>query len=64
MRIKATDDIFLKETIREKLKETGGHCPCINPEFYSEDTKCMCKNFREAPAGTTCHCGLYIKVED
>lgn len=50
--------------IREGIKASGGHCPCINPVFYSDDTKCMCKNFREAPVGTICHCGLYIKEED
>lgn len=29
----------------------------------SEDTKCMCKEFREMEEGT-CHCGLYIKIKD
>lgn len=64
MKIKATTDKELAAAIRAGLKKTGGYCPCVNPEFYSEDTKCVCKNFREAPVGATCHCGLYIKIED
>ena len=28
----------------------------------NEDTKCMCKEFREMASGT-CHCGLYTKTE-
>lgn len=64
MKIKATNDVVLAQAIRAKLKENGGYCPCVNPAFHNEDTKCMCKAFREAPAGETCHCGLYIKVED
>lgn len=64
MKITVTEDKELRDAIRAKLKETGGYCPCVNPVFYNEDFKCMCKAFREAPAGETCHCGLYIKVED
>ena len=33
------------------------------PIVRSEDTKCMCKEFREMEEGT-CHCGLYIKIKD
>lgn len=50
--------------IREKMKEAWGHCPCVLPSKRNDDTICMCKSFREAPAGTICHCGLYIKTED
>lgn len=50
-----------KEYVREmkkKLKDNGGYCPCSLVK--NADTKCMCKNFREAESGM-CHCGLYIK---
>lgn len=48
--------------IKEKLKENNGYCPCRL--IKNEDTKCMCKEFRESPVGSTCHCGLFIKMED
>lgn len=44
--------------IRDGLKAKNGYCPCMLEE--NEDTKCMCKQFREMEEGT-CHCGLYIK---
>lgn len=48
--------------IKEKLKENNGYCPCRL--IKNEDTKCMCKEFRESPVGSTCHCGLFVKMED
>lgn len=46
--------------VREALKLNGGYCPCMLDQ--NEDTKCMCKAFREQESGL-CHCGLYEKVE-
>lgn len=54
------DKNFVKE-FREKLKENNGYCPCSL--IKNEDTKCMCKKFREQIAtgiSGECHCGLYI----
>lgn len=61
MRIKVTDDIELKEKIRQALKDNNGYCPCRLEK--TEDTKCMCKEFRKQEYGT-CHCGLYVKEKD
>lgn len=61
MRTKVTDDIELKEKIRQALKDNNGYCPCRLEK--TEDTKCMCKEFREQEYGT-CHCGLYVKEKD
>lgn len=47
--------------IKQKLKENNGYCPCSL--IKSEDTKCMCKEFRETDDGM-CHCGLYIKIKE
>ena len=44
--------------VRRKLKENDGYCPCSL--IKNEDTKCMCKEFRETEVGE-CHCGLYVK---
>ena len=61
MKVKINDNKELVNEIRTKLKENNGYCPCSLIE--SEDTKCMCKEFREQNVGE-CHCGLFIKTEN
>ena len=62
-RIRLNENAEVVRTIREGLKETGGYCPCRLQR--TEDTKCMCKEFREQIADPTyegfCHCFLYYK---
>lgn len=57
--IKVNEDKELVSNIRTKLKENDGYCPCSI--IKNDDTKCMCKEFREQESGE-CHCGLYVKV--
>ena len=64
MKIKVYADQETKNAIRKARDEAGGHCPCVLPAARNDDTLCICKEFREAPIGTVCHCGLYIKTED
>jgi len=51
------------EKIKEGLKRKGGYCPCRLEK--SEDTKCICKEFREQLEDPEfegyCHCLLYYK---
>lgn len=61
MRITVNSDMELVKTIREKLKENDGYCPCRVTK--TPDTKCMCKEFLEQAGPGECHCGLYVKVE-
>lgn len=61
MKIKQYADNELAQEIRAAIKDANGHCPCVPTKLHNADTKCMCKEFREAPVGTICHCGLYIK---
>lgn len=61
MKIIVNPDTQHVQEIRKQLKENGGYCPCVL--LQNEDTKCMCKEFREADEGM-CHCGLYIKVKE
>lgn len=63
MQIKIYPDKEREENIRRAIKETGGYCPCVPLAFRNEDTKCMCKAFREAPVNSICHCGLYVKLK-
>lgn len=58
------DKEFVKE-FREKLKNNQGYCPCRITK--NDDTKCMCKEFREqVDRGETgeCHCGLYFVTNE
>lgn len=59
--IKVNPDQELVEEIRSQLKANDGYCPCVIVK--NDDTKCMCKEFREMEEGM-CHCGLYIKTRD
>lgn len=61
MTIKLNSDKELVKNIRKRLKENDNYCPCRL--IKSEDTKCMCKEFREQEEGE-CHCGLYIKYKE
>ena len=60
-KIKLTDDIELRQEIIKRLKENDGYCPCALTK--TQDTVCMCKDFRETEEGM-CHCGLYIKIKE
>lgn len=63
LKIVKTENKEVEKRIKEGLKNSGGHCPCVIPEFWNEDTKCLCKEFREQDTVGYCHCGLYRKVE-
>lgn len=60
MQIKLNPDGEYVREMREKIRENEGYCPCSI--IKNDDTRCMCKAFREMTSGT-CHCGLYIKEE-
>ena len=47
--------------IREEIKKNNGYCLCSFTK--NEDTKCICKAFRENTSLGFCHCRLYEKVE-
>ena len=44
----------------QAIKDNGGYCICAVSK--NEDTKCMCKDFREQGTSGICHCGLYKKT--
>ena len=65
MKIHVTTDEFIKQTIRQGLRENNNYCPCIVNSQRQEKYKCMCEDFRlNTPVGQSCHCGLYIKDEN
>ncbi|MCQ2751873.1 MAG: hypothetical protein MJ189_02080 [Coriobacteriales bacterium] len=66
MAVRLNENQEIVKAVRQGLKERNGYCPCkIN---MSEDTKCMCKEFREQIADPNfegyCHCLLYYKSKD
>ena len=63
MNISLNKNKELVESLQNKMKQNGGYCPCRLQK--NEDTKCMCKEFREQIKDKNfegyCHCMLYYK---
>lgn len=63
MEIRLNENAALVAKIRQGILEKEGHCPCKLET--SEDTYCMCKEFRDQIADPSfegyCHCMLYYK---
>ncbi|WP_297965048.1 ferredoxin-thioredoxin reductase catalytic domain-containing protein [uncultured Anaerovibrio sp.] len=63
MKILLNEDADVVATVKAGLQKTGGYCPCRLEK--SEDTKCMCKEFRDQIKNPDyegyCHCMLYYK---
>lgn len=53
----------IADAVKEGLKRKNGYCPCRRE--VNQDTKCMCKEFREQIKDPDfegfCHCMLYYK---
>lgn len=65
MKVQVTSDIELRDSVRERLKDNDGYCPCVIDSRGKEEYKCMCRNFLDdTQVGESCHCGLYIKIEE
>ena len=63
MKIRYNENTEIVEIVKEGLAKSGGYCPCRRER--TEDTKCMCREFREQIADPNyegyCHCMLYYK---
>ena len=63
MKIRLNENKEIADMVKEGLKARGGYCPCRRE--MTENTKCMCKEFREQIADPEfegyCHCMLYYK---
>lgn len=66
MAVRLNEDKDIVEAVREGLKRTGGYCPCRLQR--TEETKCMCKEFRDQINDLNfegyCHCRLYYKSKN
>lgn len=57
--IRINCDDRIRKNLQKALEDNEGYCPCRLVK--TEDTKCMCKEFRDQKQGW-CHCGLYEKI--
>jgi hypothetical protein len=54
--------VEIRPEIRKDVEANNGYCPCAI--WQNEDTKCMCKEFREQKEPGECQCGRFEKVVD
>ena len=54
--------VEIRPDIRKDVEANNGHCPCAI--WLNDDTKCMCKEFRNQKEPGKCHCGRFEKVVD
>ena len=58
-------DFMHRKKVEEAIKANDGYCCCALEK--NEDTKCMCKEFREQINDPNfegfCHCQLYYKAK-
>lgn len=63
VKIRLNENAEIVSLLKEGLVRTGGYCPCRLAR--TEDTKCICKEFRDQIADPDfegyCHCMLYYK---
>ena len=66
MAVRLNENKELVDAIKEGLRKKNGYCPCRVE--ISDDTKCICKEFKEQMADPDfegyCHCMLYYKSKD
>ncbi len=55
-----TPDFNHRKKIETAVKENNGYCPCMLEK--TDDTLCMCKQFRDLSHAEFCHCQRYYKV--
>ena len=60
LKVILNDNKEIVKKIQKGLKNTGGYCPCSF--IQNENTKCICKEFREQNFEGLCHCQLYKKI--
>lgn len=62
LKIIKNPDVTIYEEVTKAVKENNGYCPC--ELIKNDDTKCLCKIFREQNTDGECHCGRFLKVSE
>lgn len=60
LRIIQNPDKEKYNAISKAVVDNDGFCPCSI--IRSDDTLCLCKEFREQETEGECHCSRFIKV--
>ena len=60
--VKPNPNVDMFKTVSDAVKQNNNYCCCEIEK--TEDTKCMCKNFREQEESGFCHCGRFLKVRE
>lgn len=47
--------------VTQDVMNNDGFCPCMTVK--NQDTKCMCKEFKEQNHEGYCRCGRFMKIE-
>jgi|BioPla2DNA2_1021312.scaffolds.fasta_scaffold09951_1 hypothetical protein len=47
--------------VTNDVKENNGYCPCMS--IKNQDTKCICKEFKEQNYEGECRCGRFVKIK-
>lgn len=59
LKIVKNPDDKIYYNVTKAVKANNGYCPCML--LRNDDTKCICKSFKEQETEGECHCGRYIK---
>jgi ferredoxin-thioredoxin reductase catalytic subunit len=62
LKIIKNPDIETYEEVTRAVRDNDGYCPCVL--IKNDDTKCMCKAFKEQDMQGECHCGRFVKIKD
>lgn len=62
MEIKKNPNSIIYNEITKNINANQGYCVCELE--HTDDTKCMCKKFRETDKCGFCSCGRYYKVRE
>ena len=60
VKVRYVQDDELVASLKQSVADNDGYCPCRLSK--TDDTKCMCKEFRDIIKSDkieVCHCGLY-----
>lgn len=60
-RYKQNPDKEFYDNITLKVQQNGGYCPC--ELIKTDETKCMCKAFKEQQTEGFCHCRRFYKFK-
>ena len=61
LQIFKNSDEYIYDKVTRAIERNGGYCCCA--VVKDEDTKCICKDFKEQKEEGFCHCGRFYKRE-